>query len=328
MSTRLTTEWLAEPAQAAIRHIASAQLERVQASHRRFEDGDESGLHDVRVAMRQLRSWLRAFRPEVSDTVRGKTRRRLKSLAAATNDARDAEVMLAWLAAQTELPARARAGHRILVDALEAERSAAMRSARHALEHELPVFSRELASQLAVYRDRRTVGDREPSPRMTATLAAALHRQANRAASALERLDANAHDAERHRARIAAKRLRYLLEPLRDVPGVADVLTNVQRVQQQLGEVRDAHRISLRVVKEIGERAAADARTRALADMHIGEAKHKRQSFTGVRTGLVELGRRASAAERQAYAELREHSGKREIAALADSVRAIADRLG
>lgn len=328
MVARLSTEWLAEPAQSAIRRIASAQLEHVQACHRRFEDGDEAGLHDVRVAMRQLRSWLRAFRPEVEDTVRGKTRRRLKALAAATNDARDAEVMLAWLAAQTDLPARARAGHRLIVDSVEAERSAAMRNARHTLERDLPPLARELAAQLEFYWERRVVGEAAASPRMATVVAAALQHQASRVATALGRVGASAHDAHGHRARISAKRLRYLLEPLHDVPDAADALSRLRQFQRRLGDVRDVHRCSLRLVREIGERAAADARTGALADMHIGEARKHRRSFAGARTGLVELGRRASAAERAAHDELREHSGKREIAALVDAVQAIADRLG
>src|SRR6476661_11254113 len=95
---------LALPAQHSVRVIASALLEDVLAAHARFEDDDADALHDLRVAMRRLRSWLRAFRPELSDTVRGRTRRKLRALASATNGARDDEVTLAFIARQTDLP--------------------------------------------------------------------------------------------------------------------------------------------------------------------------------------------------------------------------------
>src|SRR3954466_166851 len=95
-NSRLTTELLSMPAPHAVRAVALARLDEVRSAYDRFIEGDEDGLHDLRVALRRLRSWLRAFRPEVSDTLRPKTRRRLASLAAATNGARDAEVGLAW----------------------------------------------------------------------------------------------------------------------------------------------------------------------------------------------------------------------------------------
>lgn len=54
---------LRKPAQHAVRVIASGLLEVVVAAHGRFESDEADALHDLRVAMRRLRSWLRAFRP-------------------------------------------------------------------------------------------------------------------------------------------------------------------------------------------------------------------------------------------------------------------------
>src|SRR5262245_39952375 len=96
-SARLTPELLAMPAPHAVRAVALARLDELRSSYDRFVDGDEEGLHDLRVALRRLRSWLRAFRPEVNDTLRKKTRRGLRDLADATNAARDAEVGLKWI---------------------------------------------------------------------------------------------------------------------------------------------------------------------------------------------------------------------------------------
>ncbi len=97
MPPELTPILLAEPAPQATRALASERLMEVTAAYDRFLAGEETGLHDLRVSLRRLRSWLRAYRPEVNDTLRSKTRRRLNRLAQATNAAREAEVALAWI---------------------------------------------------------------------------------------------------------------------------------------------------------------------------------------------------------------------------------------
>jgi CYTH domain-containing protein len=54
-----------------------------------------------------------------------------------------------------------------------------------------------------------------------------------------------ADEAEAHRARIRAKRLRYLLEPIADdVDGVEDLLRSLKNLQDLLGDLRDAQLLS------------------------------------------------------------------------------------
>ena len=72
---RLTPALLAEPAQRAAREIARLRLEAVVATHARLGTDDPQALHDVRVALRRLRSWLKAYRPALDDTVTRKSRR-------------------------------------------------------------------------------------------------------------------------------------------------------------------------------------------------------------------------------------------------------------
>ena len=47
------------PAPRAVRVIARGLLDEVLAAHARFEKDDPDALHDLRVALRRLRSWLR-----------------------------------------------------------------------------------------------------------------------------------------------------------------------------------------------------------------------------------------------------------------------------
>src|SRR5262245_26936485 len=78
----------------ALRYVdeARAAAERVVAG------ADDEALHDLRVAMRKLRTVMRTHRAELRGSSRKSHRRRLKELVASTGAGRDAEVQMAWLA--------------------------------------------------------------------------------------------------------------------------------------------------------------------------------------------------------------------------------------
>src|SRR5919205_1701354 len=84
----------------AARVIALEFLAQASAARERLDDpSDAEALHDFRVAIRRLRSTIRAFRRELDESVGGKARRRLRRLAQATNGGRDAEVQIEWVEA-------------------------------------------------------------------------------------------------------------------------------------------------------------------------------------------------------------------------------------
>ncbi|HZK77339.1 MAG TPA: CHAD domain-containing protein, partial [Gemmatimonadaceae bacterium] len=93
---------LQESADRGIRTVALTLLataedagKALHASADSVRDGaaaDDDLLHDFRVALRRLRSWLRAFDSSLGDTVRRKHERRLRSIVRSTNAARDATV--------------------------------------------------------------------------------------------------------------------------------------------------------------------------------------------------------------------------------------------
>src|SRR5262245_55725755 len=162
MPPELTPILLAESAPQATRVLASERLAQVSASYERFVAGEETGLHDLRVSLRRLRSWLRAYRPEVDDTLRNKTRRRLNRLAKATNAARDAEVALGWIVEQRDFSSRERVGVKYIVERLERERDESISTVRATLDSDLPRLVKALTQQLETFWLRRSVT--EPSP--------------------------------------------------------------------------------------------------------------------------------------------------------------------
>ena len=63
-----------------------------RAAERRHE-----AVHDVHVALRRLRSWLRAWRPFLRDTLGRNSERRLTKLSRLAGQVRDLEVQRNWL---------------------------------------------------------------------------------------------------------------------------------------------------------------------------------------------------------------------------------------
>jgi len=101
-SARTVTETarrlLRRPAAASAAAIGLARLGEARAACTRLaNESDRDALHDFRVAVRRLRTVLRAFRRELK-TVPKKLERQLRDLTRATSGGRDAEVQLAWLA--------------------------------------------------------------------------------------------------------------------------------------------------------------------------------------------------------------------------------------
>lgn len=253
-TARLTNAQLTEPAAIAVRRVALARIDAVTVAYRSFRASDPEGLHDLRVALRRLRSWLRAFRPQFDDTLRRKARKRLTALARATGAARDAEVAVAWLAALGPLrgPAAISAQQGV-VD----ESTAARRAAARVLGRELPRVLAALRAQLSLTAasSRVTVGARARPA--APVIAAVVRGEAAFLERALARADSLSRTTELHRARIEGKRLRYLLEPLGRRRGIADIDRALTSMQDVLGAMRDAHVLSGRFATTRSLAAAA-----------------------------------------------------------------------
>jgi CHAD domain-containing protein/CYTH domain-containing protein len=232
------------PVQEGTRQLALTHLEAARAARAGVADSaDPEALHHYRVALRRLRSCLRLYRRELRSTVTRKSRRRLDRLARATNQSRDLEVHLAWLATQEEVAGEA---ERPGVAWLTARLTETQRRAREemlALDERLfPTVHVRLRRQLARYRTTVRLDTDEEQP----TLATGAARHAGAAARRLERrlrgIEDESSEAEIHRARIAAKHLRYLLEPFAELLPAGDaIIGRLKSLQDAFGDVHDAH---------------------------------------------------------------------------------------
>lgn len=294
MNGQLSSEILRQPAKRAARVIARARLDAVRDAYARFDTADADALHDLRVGLRRLRSWLRAFRPELDDTVRGKTRRRLRDLTHATNLARDVEVWSEWIAAQPRLSSHARPGLRYVTRWLRADRDAQRRKAIKRIRSRLPPLLDALESELSSYNAPVPIEDEvADEPTMAAAMAELIRAHVQRFTKRIERIQSGRDVAAIHRCRIAAKRLRYILEALDEFPSVSTATTRLVELQDALGTVRDLRLFVERMVERIGVIAMMEERRRAARSLAIEACDAPSPALARVRPGMMLLAKRA-----------------------------------
>lgn len=255
---RLDAEILDRRPEEGARVVALALCADAEAAARRLgTPGDAEALHDFRVALRRLRSALRAFRPALGGLVRDRDRKRLRRLARRTGPARDAEVLAAWL---REAPGLLAHAYRPACEWLlgRVERVSRDQGARAGGEAALEFGDLRLAQALAA----GGAAPDAPAETFGQWLAALLRAQARALKEALAAVAGPGDAASAHRARIAAKRLRYLVEPLRDNARAdgGPAVKGLKELQDVLGRLNDAHRATAEVAAALVVAAAERAR--------------------------------------------------------------------
>ena len=259
ITDRPPNELLRRPASEVARLLARRQLDHwVEARARLDRKDNPEALHGFRVALRRLRSVLRAFRPQLEERVSRRTWRRLGRLADATSESRNLEVECAWVQkALGRLVPADRVGAQQLLARLEGRRQAAERRVHREVAKWFAPLKRKLRQGLAE--------STPPAAERNLTAGAVMRRAVRREAAELERHLAAIHavpDREAaHGARISAKRLRYLLEPFEQgLPEGTAVVEDLTALQDILGELQDTHVVADELCEALGEGAAQRAR--------------------------------------------------------------------
>lgn len=329
MNGQVSRELLAQPAKRAARVIGQSRVGVVRAAYDRFDVADDDALHDLRVGLRRLRSWLRAFRPEMDDTVRGKTRRRLRDVTHDTNAARDVEVWREWIADQTGLSARARVGLRYANKWLRVDGDAQLRKTTKRIRVRLPRLLDALEEELSSYSASVPVDERDPSEAtMAEAMADLIRRHHERFATRIDRVQSASDVGAIHRCRIAAKRLRYVLEALDEFGQAKDVTAQLVSLQDSLGTVRDLHLFVARVVERIGVLGMIEARRRAAKALSVDADDTPSPALARVRPGLIALAKRARQHADVAFDEFRATWDQARVTALATSLDELVGALG
>ncbi len=252
--------------------------EAAAAAPRVTNDDDIEALHDFRVGLRRLRSVLRAYRDELRDTVRGKDRKRIAEIAGSTNDGRDAEVQVGWLTERgSDAPSRAQAGVEWIIERVTARMHAGYAAARNEMLEVFTKADETLRDRLSFYDVRVRLGVAAAPPSFGERTADLLRSHARDLLAWRVRIDGPMDQASIHSTRIAAKRLRYLVEPLRnEVKSAAPLVKRLKDLQDILGDLHDMHVMGHTLADAI-EVAAAERARRVHAIHSVGEVATARK---------------------------------------------------
>ena len=248
-----------------VRQRLADQRDALRAAEAAVRAGEPTGLHDLRVAMRRIRSLLATFRPVFDRSVTEPLRAELKDASGRLGSSRDAEVAtdntdrlledvelagvdedaVAGLRARLRLDAVA-AGD-VVEETLDSTRYAALTLLLDELVTHPPLVDAK-AQRDAVKVARKRV---RHEARRFADVAAAARADADAGGDGAERggpdhgssaHPAVDHPAQLHEVRKAAKRLRYAAETARpvDEQAMKPVVKKAKAVQSALGEHHDA----------------------------------------------------------------------------------------
>jgi CHAD domain-containing protein/CYTH domain-containing protein len=321
---------LSRPIPEVVRLVALRYLDQAGAARDRLDDpADSEALHDFRVALRRLRSWLRAFRPEIEGQIRRGTQRRLRRLAAATGESRDLEVQLAWVREQARHPDREvedakqptdpgaaaddgappmEPGIEWVLGRIEEKKRDADTRFRRRLERQFPRLEERLGRELGCYRVGVSLEQEIRLPTARETLGPKLEAHSGALATRLAAVHTIADEAQAHETRIAAKRLRYLLEPFAsELPGAPPIVEQLKSLQDVLGDLHDAQRFS-RELLDAFEAAGAES-TRREGERGLGWTAPPDVAPTDPadpRPGILTLGARLKARGEASFARFAE----------------------
>jgi CHAD domain-containing protein/CYTH domain-containing protein len=328
---RLEPNDLIRPPQEGARLVALRILEEAGAALGRVSaGGGADALHEFRVSLRRLRSTLQAFAPHLEPRPTERALDRLRDLGARSNAARDAEVQIAWLEAQRgEVSRRHRPALSWLMQDLEARRDQGHAQVLAKLPERFAVLRADLAKSLAGYRTWVHLDSPDPSPTFAAVVGEKLRRQAAVLRSGLSAISSPTDRAACHQARIEAKRLRYLLEPVaRYAPGGKRAVHSLKGLQDVLGEMHDLE--MLMQTLETGAERVALARTHAMLDAvregnETALAAARRRSLEG---GLLAIATLVRDRHRKLFGELEAAWLSERCAKLLETIEGCAHALG
>ena len=253
------------------RRLCLALVDEASSALERMDDPDDTeALHDFRVSLRRLRSLMRAYRRHLhgsGGSASKKLRTRVKTLAGTTNVARDAEVQIEWLTKEgKKLGEPGTSGANYLIAALGA------RQATTPTAETLRRAYRPLRRDLTKALSRLCLVDEHNTSNFVRATGKLIREYADVLQASLTAVN-SAEDADLlHRARIEAKRLRYLLEPLQqELEDAGPLIKRMKSLQDCLGELQDT-RVMTEEISSALESSALDE-ARKLRDLALTEGE-------------------------------------------------------
>jgi CHAD domain-containing protein/CYTH domain-containing protein len=285
---------LDDTAPRSARLIALSLIEDLAHERERLSAArDSETLHDFRVALRRLRSWLRALEGSLEGSLPGACVRRLGRMARESNAGRDAEVFLAWLVTtEGQLSPRDYRAVQWLVARFQRQEREAESELESRLKRDFQRTRERLEDRLSTYRVEAHVHGGLREALFGSVIANLMRDQSEDLRRRIKRVRSVDDVDESHQARIAGKRLRYLLEPIAPhVAGGPELLMRLRSLQDILGSLHDAH-VWLSVLRHVVADLALEEGRQMASALTEQEKRHRKRKGPP-RSGLVSLGRLA-----------------------------------
>ena len=245
-----------DPVAEAYHGLAGSLFDKASAACHRLGKDDDEALHDFRVALRRLRTHLETHRDHLGKRRANKLRKRLGKLVSATNLSRDYEVQRDWIERQirsdTVSPIQREGLGLILAEFCVNGQNGAKRV-------DLAPIRKRFAKIGERFRQRRWFvpergGSRDaPLHSISGVTQAALREHSAKLRGQLNEIDSVDSVRATHRARLAVKRLRYILEPLsKAIPDARDVIVELKAMQDTLGALRDLQILQMQIALAAG----------------------------------------------------------------------------
>ena len=204
---------LDDTAPRSARLVALSLSEDLARERERLATARESEtLHDFRVSLRRLRSWLRALEPSLESSLPDACVRRLRRLARESNAGRDAEVFLGWLVTtEGQLSVRDRKAQQWLVERFQRQEREAESELEARLKRDFQRTRDRLEERLSTYQIAAHVSAGIQEPIFGVVLAGLLRELVEDLRRRMKRIRSVDEVNEAHQARIARKRLRSLM---------------------------------------------------------------------------------------------------------------------
>lgn len=272
----------------AVRVAIASALERLVEHDPLARRGEPEGVHQVRVALRRLRSDLRTLDDAVDPEWRQRVEPRLRAIGGALGDARDLDVLTERLRSDAD----GTAGELTpLFEHLAQRRAVASTALHDALDG--PEYIALLDELVAASQEPPTGGAADQVagqalPRLAMTAWRRLERRA-------QRLGPGSPAAEFHRARIAAKRARYAAELAARLlggdrgRGAERFARKIADAQDRLGALQDAAVAEETIRATLGSPASGGAyafEAGRLAERQRQHAREARDAFLAAWPGL------------------------------------------
>jgi CHAD domain-containing protein len=224
-----------DPISSTLPTLGSKLLSDAQTQAEQLGTDNSQGLHDFRVSVRRLRSFLQSYEDFIKKDAK-KHRQRLSDIMTLTNAGRDNEVHMAWLQARRKKTSELeQEGIHYLLENLSSD------------DHvKVEKVKKQFAGAAKKLGEAFSGEPKKAKASFTAVTAEVLQDYSKDLEECLAKIETSEDDTALHDARIAGKKLRYTLELLESQE--AEMLVKkLKHLQDIAGELHDLHLLEPKV---------------------------------------------------------------------------------